>query len=333
MKIETDRVEVLSGMRRGLTLGSPVVLSVANRDCRIDDLKRTPRVSHPRPGHGDLAGALKYLDRDMRNILERASARETAGRVAAGSFVRSLLSETGIEVFGHVVSVGGVAAARRPARSSCVRLRNKSPLYTLDPAADKKMMAAIRAAGEAGDTLGGIVEVMAWNVPPGLGSHVAADRRLDARLAAALMGIQAIKGVAVGLGFEAAGLPGSQVHDEIGFDPKQRKRVSLGYTRRTNGAGGIEAGISNGQPIVVRAAMKPIATLGHPLPSINIRTKKPHRAAHERSDVCAVPAASVVAENAVAFELARALLEKTGGDSLTEVRANLAGFLKMARKL
>ncbi|NIA21056.1 MAG: chorismate synthase, partial [Anaerolineaceae bacterium] len=207
MKIETDRVEVLSGMRRGLTLGSPVVLSVANRDCRIDDLKRTPRVSHPRPGHGDLAGALKYLDRDMRNILERASARETAGRVAAGSFVRSLLSETGIEVFGHVVSVGGVAAARRPARSSCVRLRNKSPLYTLDPAADKKMMAAIRAAGEAGDTLGGIVEVMAWNVPPGLGSHVAADRRLDARLAAALMGIQAIKGVAVGLGFEAAGLP------------------------------------------------------------------------------------------------------------------------------
>jgi len=333
MKIETDRVEVLAGMRRGLTLAGPVVLSVANRDCRIDDLKQTPRVDRPRPGHGDLAGALKYLDRDMRNILERASARETAGRVAAGSFVRSLLGETGIEVFGHVVSVGGTRAAKRPVRASCLRLRNKSQLYTLDPAADREIIAAINAAREAGDTLGGIVEVIAWKVPPGLGSHVAADRRLDSRLAAALMGIQAIKGVEVGLGFEAARLPGSRVHDEIGFDPGRRKGTTLGYTRKTNGAGGIEAGISNGQPIVVRAAMKPIATLGRPLPSIDIRTKKPRRAAHERSDVCAVPAASVVAENVVAFELTRALLEKTGGDTLVEVKANLAGFLRMAREL
>ncbi|MBN2583550.1 MAG: chorismate synthase [Planctomycetes bacterium] len=333
MKIETDTVEFLSGVRRGLTLGGPVVLVVANRDARIDDLKRTPRVFHPRPGHGDLAGALKYLDADMRNILERASARETAARVAAGAFVRSLLKEVSISVFGHVVSVGGIRATARPATSAWLRVRSKSPLYSLDARADKEMIAAIDAARGAGDTLGGVVEVAAFDVPPGLGSHVAADRRLDARLAAALMGIQAIKGVEVGLGFEAADLPGSQVHDDIGFDAKLKHSAALGYTRGTNNAGGIEAGISNGQPIVVRAAMKPIATLGRPLPSVDIRTKKAHRAAHERSDVCAVPAASVVAENVVAFELAAALLEKTGGDTLKEVAANLQSYLKMARDI
>lgn len=332
MKIETDTVEILGGVRRGVTLGSPIVLVVGNRDARIDDLKRTPRVFHPRPGHGDLAGALKYLDPDMRNILERASARETAARVAAGALVRPLLDEVGITVFGHVVSVGGFRACNKwPAASAWLRTRNKSPLYSLDPQADKTMVAAIDAAREAGDTLGGVVEVAAFDVPPGLGSHVAADRRLDARLAAALMSIQAVKGVEIGLGFDAAELPGSQVHDDIGFDPRLRGTASLGYTRGTNNAGGIEAGISNGQPIVVRAAMKPIATLGRPLPSIDIRSKKPHRAAHERSDVCAVPAASVVAENAVSFELAAALLEKTGGDTLKEVTAHLDAYLRMAR--
>lgn len=338
MKIETDRVEVLSGERRGMTLGSPIVLSIVNRDFRIHDLKRTPPVFEPRPGHGDLAGAIKYLNPDMRNILERASARETAGRVAAGAFVRSLLAEAGLDVFGYVRSVGNVTAKGDVAVSSRAlpslrRTRDKSPLYTLDRAADLRMMAAIDAAREAGDTLGGVVEAVALGVPMGLGSHVSEDRRLDARLAAALMSIQAIKGVEVGLGFEAAQLPGSRVHDGIAYDARQRRERSLGYVRSTNHAGGIEAGISNGQPVVVRAAMKPIATLGRPLASVNIRTKKTRRAAYERSDVCAVPAASVVVENAVAFVLAQALLEKTGGDTLKEVVANLETFLKMAREV
>lgn len=339
MKIETDRVEVLSGLRRGVTLGSPIVLSVANRDCRIDDLQRTPPVFQPRPGHGDLAGALKYLDADMRNILERASARETAARVAAGAFVRSLLAEIGIEVFAHVLSVGDVEAGGGEVEVTAEtlpflrRTRNRSPLYTLDRAADKRIVAAIDAACEAGDTLGGMVEAVAVGVPVGLGSHVAEDRRLDARLAAAVMGIQAIKGVEIGLGFEAARRPGSLMHDEIGYNVRRRRERTLGYERGSNRAGGIEAGISNGQPVVVRAGMKPIATLGRPLGSVDLRTKKPHRAAYERSDVCAVPAASVVVENAVAFVLAQALLEKTGGDTLKEVKANLDSFLRMARTI
>jgi chorismate synthase len=333
MTIETDTVEVLSGVRRGLTLGSPVALAVANRDCRIDDLKRCPRVSKPRPGHGDLAGALKYLTGDMRNILERASARETAGRVAAGALVRSLLGAVGIEVFAHVVSVGEVTTTGRPAPSAWRRTRNRSPLYSLDPAADCEMIAAIDAAKKSGDTLGGIVEVIASGVPVGLGSHVSADRRLDTRLAAAMMGIQAIKGVEIGLGFEAARHPGSQVHDEVEYDVRQKRTSTLGYVRPTNNAGGIEAGISNGQPVIVRAAMKPIATLKRPIGSVDIRSKRRCKAAYERSDVCAVPAASVVAENVTAFVLAESLLEKTGGDTLAEVTANLDTFLKMARKI
>jgi chorismate synthase len=333
MKIETDRVEVLTGLRRGVTLGSPIVLQITNRDFRLDDLKRTPSIYQPRPGHGDLAGAIKYLTPDVRNILERASARETAARVAAGSFVRSLLREAGIEVFAHVVSVGPVRAAKLPAPPAWARLRNKSPLYCLDGESEGEMISAIDAAREAGDTLGGIFEVIATAVPPGLGSHVAADRRLDGRLAAALMSIQGIKGVEIGLGFEAARLPGSQVHDPILYRPAERRSSTLGYARSSNGAGGLEAGISNGQPIVLRAAMKPIATLAQPLASIDLRTKRAVKAAYERSDYCAVPAASVVGENAVAFELAAALLEKTGGDSLAEVKANLSTFLELAREL
>jgi chorismate synthase len=333
MKIETDRVEVLAGLRRGVTLGSPIVLQVTNRDFRIDDLKRTPSLYQPRPGHGDLAGAIKYLTPDVRNILERASARETAARVAAGSFVRSLLREAGIEVFAHVVSVGAVRANHLPAKAAWGKIRDKSPLYCLDDEAEGEMIAAIDAAREAGDTLGGIIEVIATAVPPGLGSHVAADRRLDGRLAAALMSIQGIKGVEIGLGFEAARLPGSQVHDAILYRPAERRSATLGYARTTNGAGGLEAGISNGQSIVVRAAMKPIATLAQPLASIDLRTKRAVKAAYERSDFCAVPAASVVGENAVAFELAAALLEKTGGDSLAEVKGNRGAFLKLAREI
>jgi len=333
MKIETDTVEVLAGLRRGLTLGSPIALSVANRDCRIDDLKRSPRVHRARPGHGDLAGGLKYLTADMRNILERASARETVGRVAAGAFVRALLDETGIDVFAHVVAVGDVRADKRPASASWRRLRNRSPLYSLDSQADKRMVSAVDAAKEAGDTLGGVIQVVATGVPVALGSHVSADRRLDGRLAAALMSIPAIKGVEIGPAFEAARLPGSRVHDQIAFRASRRTAADLGYARRSNNAGGIEAGISNGQPIIVRAAMKPIATLGRPLASVDIRSKRPAKAARERSDVCAVPAASVVCENAVAFELARALLEKTGGDTLAEVKANLKTFLRLAREI
>ena len=350
MKVETARVEVLSGLRRGVTLGSPIVLQIANRDFRLDDLKRTPSLYQPRPGHGDLAGAIKYLTPDVRNILERASARETAARVAAGSFVRSLLREAGIGVFAHVVSVGPVRVNPSPLGEggpsgpgeglrpetispSWLRLRDKSPLYCLDRNAEGEMIAAIDAARDAGDTLGGIFDIIATAVPPGLGSHVAADRRLDGRLAAALMSIPAIKGVEIGLGFEAARLPGSQVHDAILYHPAERRSSTLGYARTSNGAGGLEAGISNGQPIVLRAAMKPIATLAQPLASIDLRTKRAVKAAYERSDFCAVPAASVVGENAVAFELAAALLEKTGGDSLAEVKGNLAAFLKLAREI
>jgi len=334
MKIETDTVQVLAGLRRGVTLGSPIALLVANRDARIDDLKRSPRVHRARPGHGDLAGGLKYLTADMRNTLERASARETAGRVAAGAFVRALLNQTDIDVFAHVVAVGDVQAMGRPDdATSWPRVRKGSPLYSLDPKADKRMVSAIDAAREAGDTLGGVIEVVATGVPVGLGSHVSADRRLDGRLAAALMSIPAIKGVEIGLGFEAAARPGSRVHDPIAFKPRRRTTADLGYARGSNNAGGIEAGISNGQPIVVRAAMKPIATLGRPLASVDIRTKRPAKAAQERSDVCAAAAASVVCENAVAFELARALLEKTGGDTLAEVQANLKTFLRLAREL
>lgn len=332
-KIETDKAELLSGVRRGETIGGPIVLAVPNRDFRIDNLKRTPPVHHARPGHGDLAGALKYLTHDMRNILERASARETAARVAAGAFVRCLLEALDIQLFAHVVSIGDVRAVNLPPTTAWMRTRNRSPLYSLDPKADRVMMETIDQAGEAGDTLGGVFEVVAMNVPPGLGSHVSPDRRLDARLAAALMSIQAVKGVEIGLGFQAAALPGSKVHDDIKFDPAQRSSRSLGYVRGSNGAGGIEAGISNGQPIVVRAAMKPISTLGTPLASVDIRSKKPSKAAYERSDVCAVPAASVVAENEVAFVIAQALLEKTGGDSMTEVQANLENYLRMARQL
>jgi chorismate synthase len=333
MKIETDTAEILSGVRRGVTLGSPIVLSVRNRDFRIHDLRRTPHVYQPRPGHGDLAGALKYLDPDMRNILERASARETAGRVAAGALVRPLLAVAGIDVLAHVVSVGGVEAENRPAPTAWRRTRQRSPMFSLDPAADKRMMAAIDEAREAGDTLGGVIEIVARDVPVGLGSHVSPERRLDARLAGAMMGIQAIKGVEIGMGFQAARTPGSGVHDGIGYNPAARGARSLGYERPSNNAGGIEAGISNGQPIVVRIAMKPISTLATPMDSIDIRSKKATKAAYERSDVCAVPAASVVAENVVAFVLAQALLEKTGGDSLAEVKANLETFLNLARKI
>ncbi len=331
-KIETDAVEVLTGIRRGKSIAAPVTLQVANRDWRIDD---APAVHRPRPGHADLAGSLKWLTTDCRETLERASARETAARVAAGALARCLLNQFNIDVFGYVVSIGpAVANIDFTTDAAALRqARDASDVYCPDAAASEEMRKLIRQAKIDGDTLGGLVEVRVSNCPPGLGSCVQYDQKLDARLAMAVMGIQAFKSVEIGIGKEAAFLPGSKVHDEIGYDASQKDRPSLGFVRKTNNAGGLEGGITNGQPVIVRGAMKPIATLLQPLESVDLNTKQADKAAYERSDVCAVSAASVVLESVVAFEIARAFLEKFGGDSLPEVRANYDHFLAAARNL
>lgn len=330
--IETDTVDVLSGVRRGKSIGSPIALQIANRDWRIDD---APAVHRPRPGHADLAGSLKWLTTDCREILERASARETAARVAAGALSRCLLNQFNIDVLGYVLSIASAAARIDFSLSpdALRQARDASDVYCPDAAASEEMRKLIRQAKIDGDTLGGLVEARVYNCPPGLGSSVQYDQRLDARLAMAVMGIQAFKSVEIGIGKEAAFLPGSRVHDEIAFDASRKDLPSLGFVRKTNNAGGLEGGITNGQPIIVRGAMKPIATLLQPLESVDLNTKQAEKAAYERSDVCAVSAASVVMENATAFEIARAFLEKFGGDSLTELRANYDNFLSTARKL
>ncbi|HLJ12603.1 MAG TPA: chorismate synthase [Planctomycetaceae bacterium] len=327
-KLETDTVEVLTGIWQGTTLGGPVTLAVANRDNKLERLKDVER---PRPGHGDLSGAVKYLS-SIRGILERASARETAARVAAGALAKQLLAEFGMKVFGYVVQLEQIVAAPREVSYDELRaLRDASPMFTLNPEADRQIVERVDQATQQGDTLGGIVEVKVYEPPFGLGSHAQWDRKLDGLLAQAVMSIQAIKGVEIGLGFEAARRPGSQVHDEIGFDAAQRDRPALGYVRHTNNAGGLEAGMTNGQPLVVRAAMKPISTLRRPLGSINLSTKQAESAAYERSDVCALAACSVIVENVVAFTVAQALIEKFGGDSLPEMRAHYDKFLELAR--
>lgn len=332
MQIERDRVEILSGVRRGMTLGSPVALRIVNRDNRLDD---APALHTPRPGHADLAGSLKWLTPDCRDVLERASARETAGRVAAGALTKALLSEFGIESVGFVIRIGDVAADAPDSLSSDVlrAARDANEAYCPDPAAAERMIAAIRQAKIDRDTLGGIVEARVYNLPPGLGSCVRWQDKLDGRLMRAVGSIQAIKGVEIGLGFAAAALPGSRVHDAIGFDPAQRETPALGFTRRRNHAGGLEGGMTNGQPLVVRAAMKPISTLLQGMDSVNLTTLTPQRSDYERSDVCAVPAASVVLENVVAFEVAGAFLEKFAGDTICEVRAAHAYYLDAARGL
>jgi len=331
-RIEKDEVEILSGIRAGRTIGSPVVLQIVNRDFRIDE---APPVHRPRPGHADLAGSLKWLTPDCRSTLERASARETAARVAAGALVRSLLGEFGIEPVGFVTAIGPVQATvpddADPA--SLVRLRDANEVYCPDARAAEAMIKAIRQAKANRDTLGGVVEVRVFGVPPGLGSCMRWQDKLDGRLMQAVGSIQAIKAVEIGLGFEAARRPGSQVHDEIEFDPQELAGPTLGFRRRSNHAGGIEGGMTNGQPIVVRAAMKPISTLLRGLDSVDLRTRQPQRSDYERSDICAVPAASVVVENVVAFEVARGFLEKFGGDTLQEVRAAYDYFLEAARRL
>ena len=330
MKIEKDSVKIYTGVRWGRTLGSPIGLVVRNKDWENWRDKMSPDpmflntanpVTRPRPGHADLAGALKYGATDIRNILERSSARETAMRVAVGSVAKRLLAEFGIEVVSHVLSIGGVFAKVPKASSQEIRKRAEaSELRCADHDAEKRMMKRIDQAMAAGDTLGGVFELIITGAPVGLGSHVHWDRKLDGRLASALMSIQAIKGVEVGAGFGVANKPGSQVHDEILWSRKE------GFYRKTNMAGGIEGGMSNGEDIVLRAAMKPIPTLYKPLRSVDMASKKPFKASIERSDACAVPAAGVVAEAAAAFEIASAMIEKFGGDSIEEMKRNYHGY-------
>jgi chorismate synthase len=335
-KIETDHAEFLTGIRLGTTIGSPITLLVPNKDSRLDDLSATPPLYRPRPGHADLAGSVKWLTTDCRLTLERASARETAARVAAGALSRCLLREFGIEVFGFVRAVGPAEGKFDVTPLNWKQLqkaRDASEVYCPDAAADEQMRQFINDQKMAKDTAGGIVEAHVFGCPVGLGSCMTTDGRLDGRIAAAVCCIQAFKGVEFGLGFEATRRPGSNVHDEISFDESQRQLPSLGFTRSTNNAGGLEGGMTNGQPIVVRGAMKPISTLGKPLRSIDLNTKQPSEAGWERSDISAISAASVIMENVVAFEIARAFLEKFGGDSMVELRSNYEAFLQLARKL
>ena len=330
MKIEKDTAQLLSGVRWGETIGSPVTLVVMNRDWENWSEKMSPlpeyrddssAVTRPRPGHADLSGVMKYHQNDVRNVLERSSARETAVRVAVGAVAKALLLEFGIRVGGFVTELGGINAVTPDETLNALWQRaGTSETFTCDPVAEIDMKRVIDAAQSGGDTLGGVVEVQVVGVPPGLGSYVQWDRKLDARLAMALMSVQAIKGVEVGIGFNAASRPGSRVHDEIFY--------KNGYYRASNNAGGIEGGMSNGEPIVVRAAMKPIPTLYSPLRSVDMRTHEPFEATVERSDTCAVSAALVVAEAVVAIEIANAFLEKFGGDSIVEIRRNLEGYVE-----
>lgn len=349
MSIEKDRIDILSGIRFGLTLGSPVCLDVKNLDRRnwgetmsIEALPNPDAepVTRPRPGHADLAGGLKYNHHDLRNVLERSSARETAARVAVGACAKRLLKEFGMRVVSWVSEIGG---AEMPVLKpmgygefdALFSKAERSEVRCPDQGAAKRMMKRIDWAKKNGDSLGGVIEVACLGVPPGLGSHVHWDRKLDGRFAHALMSVQAIKAVEVGIGVAAARTPGSKTHDEIFYRPRGREKSGNAYWpqspcfyRRTNNAGGIEGGTSNGEPVMLRAVMKPIPTLYKPLRSVDINTKKPYLASIERSDITAVPAASVVAEAVVAFELAAAFLEKFGKDSIAEIERNYRGYLK-----
>src|SRR3989338_525880 len=330
MKIERDEVEITSGVRFGKTMGSPISMIIRNRDWEnwknemsiIRRNKGINMVTRPRPGHADLAGGIKYNEIDLRNIFERSSARETACRVAVGAVARKILAELGIKILSHVISIGNIRAKNIPRNpNSIVHLAERSDLRCADAEAERKMKDVIDKAKNKGDSVGGIFEIIVMNPPVGLGSHTQWDRKLDGKLARALMSIQAIKVIETGMGFRTADLFGSQVHDEIYYSKDKR-----GFYRKTNNAGGIEGGISNGEDIVLRAAMKPIPTLLTPLRSVDIITKKPFKASVERSDVCAVPSAAVVGEAVVAFEMADAVLEKFGGDSLKEMKRNFNNY-------
>jgi len=339
MKIESDRIEWLSGVRAGETLGSPIAMLIWNRDwehwqdvmapeadANPDPLGRRRQVTRPRPGHADLAGSLKYDRQDARDILERASARETVARVACGAVCKRLLREFDIAIGSHVAELGGVVANvgaqhAAPLLANINEISDQSPVRCLDKHAEAEMIRRIDAAKSAGDTLGGIVEVVALGVPVGLGSHVSWDTKLDGRLAQALMSIPAVKGVELGLGFEAARRKGSEVHDEI----------MPGFTRATNRAGGTEGGMTTGETLVARVAMKPISTLMSPLKTVDLKTGGQAQAQSERSDVTAVPAMGVIAEAMVAIVLTQALLEKFGGDALSELKRNVEGYLTQVR--
>jgi len=347
MLIEKDEVQIRSGIRWGETLGSPVALGIENRDWKnwTKKMSAAPAdrdekiaVTKPRPGHADLTGVLKYGRSDIRDILERASARDTVSRTAVGSFAKQLLAPFGIRVMGYIRSIGNVAANLEGLSYEETYARAEdSPVRTADPEAEEKMIALIEECKKEGNTLGGIFEVVTLGLPPGLGTHTQWDRKLDGRLAQALMSIQAIKGVEIGLGFEMARRRGSQVHDEIFFDPSKMvtegtpRIVPTGFYRGSNNSGGTEGGMTNGAPLVVRVAMKPISTLMSPLQSVDLRTKQATDASVERSDVCAAPAAAVVGESVVAFELANAFLEKFGGDSLREITRNYESYLEQIK--
>ena len=337
MKIEDDRADIVSGVRYGLTIGSPIALFITNRDWENwqEEMNVSPvekevePVTCPRPGHADLAGVVKYGFQDIRPVLERASARETAARVAIGAIARRFLEELGIVIHSHTVSVGHCHCERSEAILGSIDWQRieASPVRCANAKLEKAMMAAIDEASAGGDTLGGIFEVVATGLPIGLGSHVSWDRRLDGRIARAMMSINAVKGVEIGAGFALAGLKGSQAHDAI--KPRLgRKAEGFSWRRATNRAGGIEGGISNGEDVVVRAAVKPIATLASPLPSIDLRSGKATKAHYERSDVCVVPVAGVIGEAMLAIVLADACLEKFGGDNLRETLANYRGYLR-----
>ncbi len=348
MSIEKDTVLITSGVRFAKTLGSPIGLRVENKDypnwqgamssgrTNVGDKKR---VTRPRPGHADLPGAMKYDHSDVRNVLERSSARETAARVAVGAVAKRFLDEFGIRVMSWVLDIGGIGIDIATDAAKMEKLFSSAEASLVrcpDKEATRKIISRIDKAKASGDSLGGTFQVVATGVPPGLGSHVQWDRKLNSSLAAALMSIQAIKGVGVGVGFEAGKLKGSELHDEIFYKKGSAKKgkansfwpQSSGYYRKTNNAGGIEGGTSNGEPIIVCAAMKPIPTLYKPLRSVDIRTHKPFKASVERSDICAVPAAAVIGEAVVAFDLARNFLEKFGGDSIREIKRNYRGYLK-----
>lgn len=325
--IETDRVEILSGIWHGQSIGSPIALLIPNRDYKIEKMDD---LESPRPGHGDLAGSIKYAG-SIRGILERASARETAARVAAGSLAKILLDAFHIRVLGYVTSIGGLDANMGKIgeidNASRRVLRDQSELYTLIPEQDAKFKGLIDTHREAGDTLGGVLEIRVEGLPIGLGTHAQWDRKLDGRIAQAVAAVQAIKGVEIGFGFESARHPGSEVHDAIAYDARLYDTPHQGWYRPTNRAGGLEAGMTNSEPLVVRAAMKPIPTLRHGIPSVTLASPhEPVQAAYERSDVCAVSAAAIVLECVVAFTVAEALTTKFSGDSLTEMRRMWNGF-------
>jgi len=340
MKIETDRVRIVSGVRHSMTIGSPVAMILENKDWKnwtgalpveaaADSEEKKKPVTRPRPGHADLTGCIKYDFHDARYILERASARETTARVAAGAVAKQFLGAFGIEILSHVIAVGRESLGRAAEWAELVALsrRDEILLGCVDAAAEARMKAVVDEAYQTGDTVGGVFEVVAHNVPPGLGSHISWDTRLDARLAQAIVSIQAVKGVEVGFAAEGAASFGSKVQDTIHYDREQRR-----FTRGANRAGGIEGGITNGQDVLARGLLKPISTLRKPLESVDLVTREPSAAAYERSDVCVAPAAGVIGEAMVAIILAQALLEKFGGDSLGETRRNYEHYLEQVKR-